>query len=146
MERIVKEEILAMVEKEAIKQGLEFKRIRSGRSYQFSVEATKGIVKLTEGSQKYPQIFLVGVMLKTLDELGDKAFLIVVDEVSRNYLVIPFLEIKNWNRHNNRPLVSATIRRIGGGYMVVPTKYMLRHVARLGSPEALSIVFETAKT
>ena len=108
-------------------------------------EILRMVEKLTEGSQKYPNIFWVGVMLKTLDELGENSFLIVVDEVFRNYLVIPFSEVKNWNRHRNLPLVSATIRRIGGGYMVVPTKYMLSHVARLGSPEALNIVFESAR-
>jgi len=146
MEEDAKEEIISMIEREATKRGFEFRRMRSGRGYQFSVGAAKGVVKLTEGSQKYPDIIWTGMTLKTLDELGERSFLIVIDEVSRNYLVIPFSEVRNWNRHNNAPLISATIRRIGGNYLVVPTKYLLRHVARLGSPDALNTIFENAVT
>lgn len=61
MEEDAKEEIISMIEREATKRGFEFRRMRSGRSYQFSVGAAKGVVKLTEGSQKYPDIIWTGM-------------------------------------------------------------------------------------
>jgi len=138
-ENEIKRHVLSMIEEEARKRCVEFRMMYKGRSYQFSVGNVKGIVKHTSARGT----FWVGIMLETIKELGDKAFLVEIDQYMNKYIVIPFSEIKNWNPHTNKPLVSATFRRVGGGYVIQPTHYRPIHVAPIGSPEALHIVFQT---
>jgi hypothetical protein len=138
-ENEIKRRVLSMIEEEARKRLVEFRMMYKGRSYQFSVGNVQGIVKYTNARGT----FWVGIMQETIRELGDKAFLIEIDQYMNKYIVIPFGEIKNWNPHANKPLVSATFRRVGGGYVIQPTDYRPVHIAHIGSPEALHVIFPT---
>ena len=139
VENETKKHVLSMIEEEARKRDVEFRMMYKGRSYQFSVGNVNGIVKHTNARGT----FWVGIMQETIKELGDKAFLVEIDRYMNKYIVIPFSEIKNWNPHTNKPLVSATFQRVGSGYVIQPTHYRPVHIAQIGSPEALHVIFRT---